>query len=154
MGVSLALVFHVTSAIVVLLLAGWGLRLQRDLRFLRAMIAFGQVEDGDPRMRRIADVPERFIARMARAFGVRLEGHPSRAGSSGDNPVTAILPAPLARMFLRGQVSLIQFAGSGTVVVHVAGRGFDAASHAELLARSFGGSVTFKLLEAGESHEP
>jgi|GEM_PF-1647138 len=152
MGVSLAMVFHVTSSIVVLLLAGWGLRLQRDLRFLRAMIAIAKVDGSDQPVRRVADIPERFICRMARVFAVPVSGRWARSGSGSKSGLTAIMPASLAQMFLRDHVSLIHFADSRTVEIYVASRRIDAASQAELLARSFGGSVQFKILEAGENH--
>lgn len=149
MGVSLAMVFHVASAVVVLILAGWGLRLQRDLRFLRSMIAIARSDAPAPE-RRIADVPGRFVLRLARVFDVPVSGFKAHAGSVVNLPASAIVPAPIVQMFLRGHVSLIQFSDSRTIEIQVEGRVPAAESHAESLTRSFGGAVRFTVIEKAQ----
>lgn len=149
MGVSLALVFHVASAIVALGLAAWGLRLQRDLRFLRAMIAIAHKGDSAPAQSgRVADDPARFVARLARAFGIPVTGAAPRTG------VTAIVPAPIVQLFSRQPVSLIQFIDSRTIEIHLDQPSQPDLSLAESLTRSFGGSVRFQLKKTGDAHVP
>lgn len=150
MGVSLALVFHCASALALILLSAWGLRRQRELNFLRALIAIGTTPPATGR-RRTADVPARFVLRAARAFGVPVAGKPNRAWFSDNDIVVAIEPAPIVQIFLRAQVYLIQFKEPRTIEFHLA---TSSPVQASELEASFGGKVRVNLIESKDLHAP
>lgn len=150
MGVSLALVFHCASALALILLSAWGLRRQRELKFLRALIALG-INPALPGGRRTADVPARFVLRAARAFGVPVAGKPNRTWFSYNDAVVAIEPAPIAQIFLRAQVYLIQFKQPRTIEFHLA---TSSPVQASELEASFSGKIRVNLIEPGDPHAP
>ena len=150
MGVSLALVFHCASALALILLSAWGLRRQRDLNFLRALIAIG-TNPSPTGQRRTADVPARFILRAARAFGVPVTGNPSRAWFSKNSEVVAIEPGPLMQIFLRAQVYLIQFKEPRTIEFLLA---TSSPVQASELEASFSGKIRVNLIEPEDHHAP
>ncbi len=161
MGVSLAFVFHVASALAVIFLAAWGLRLQRNLQFLRGLLASARANDsavdraGDRPLdrtlvppRRIADRPARFVIRAARSFGVPVAGNPLRSGFSGSDEVVAIKAEFLTQIFLRGDLYLIQFSETRTIEFHLAA---PSPVRAGDLEAAFSGAVRIKLIENGGS---
>ncbi len=157
MGVSLAFVFHVASALAVIFLAAWGLRLQRNLQFLRGLLASARVNDlaGDRPLdrtfappRRIADRPARFVIRAARSFGVPVAGDPLWSGFLGSDEVVAIKPKFLIQIFLRGDLYLIQFSETRTIEFHLAA---PSPVRADDLEAAFSGAVRIKLIENGGS---
>ncbi len=149
MGVSLALVFHCASAIALVLIAGWGLRRQRELQFLRALIAIAG--NAPTTKRRTADFPTKFVMRAANAFGVPVAGKPHRAGFDIDDAVVAIEPAPLVQIFLRAQVYLIQFKEPRIIEFHLATASPVQASELEA---AFSGKIRVKFIESEDFHAP
>ena len=114
MGVSLALVFHVSSALAVCVLASWALRLQRDIRFLRQMCRWGSGSGAPEAAGRIAAAAPALIRRMARASGIPVTG---KLLEEKNFPVVAVDPRPFAQIFVRAQVSLVQFSHSTISIV-------------------------------------
>lgn len=150
MGVSLALVFHCASVLALIFLSAWGLRRQRELKFLRALIAIG-TNPSPTGQRRTADVPARFILRAAHAFGVPVAGNPSRAWFSKNSAVVAIEPGPLIQIFLRAQVYLIQFREPRTIEFLLA---TSSPVQASELEASFSGKIRVNLIEPEDHHAP
>ena len=123
MGVSLALVFHVASALALCLLLGWGLRLQRDIRCLRQMVSWADAtaRRGSGGASRVPAKVPALIRRLARAAGLEVTG---KLENEGAFPLSVVDPGPLSQLFLRGRASLVQFNHSTvTIRTHVGGAG-------------------------------
>lgn len=145
MGVSLALVFHISSALAACVLAWWALRLQRDIRYLRQMCAWGNANGASaPAVRLVAASPA-LIRRMARAAGVPVAG---KLLQEKDFPVVAIDPRPLAQIFVRCPLSLVQFSHS-TVSILVRGKWDASLPDSGQLQTSLAGSPGFDIRFAG-----
>lgn len=138
MGVSLALVFHVVSAIVMLALAGWGLRLSRDLTAVRVLIRTAAAN----RKLIVIDNPVRYVRRLCRIFGVTTTGRCSTQDS-----LVKIDAGLVASIFLRPGVSLVQFNESGKIEFHLIAGDAPELSQ-EALGSAFANSVTVSLVQA------
>lgn len=150
MGVSIALVFHIASALAVIFLSAWGLRHQRDLQLMRGLIARGRNLRASGQ-RRTADMPARFVLRLARAFGVPVVSSPFRSGFSRSDEVVAIEADVLAHFFLRAPVSLIHFKEFRTIEFHLS---TSSPVLVDDLESAFGGSVRITLVVTGEVYAP
>jgi hypothetical protein len=150
MGVSLALVFHIASALVVCFLTGWLLRVQRDLRCLRMMALWADLF-GRQKMSFSTRLPVQvpaLIRRFARAAGLAVNGSLRKERTY---PVTVVDPRPLAQLFLRSRVSLIQFNHSTvTIRVHSGDEGLAALTPSPAMLRQSLGDAVDIVISARE----
>ncbi|MEY4630393.1 MAG: hypothetical protein RIQ81_513 [Pseudomonadota bacterium] len=147
MGVSLALVFHLASALFACGLGWWGLRLQRDIRFMRQMVVWAQADLSVKPASRVACTAPALIRRMARVAGVLVAG---KLAEEKGFPVVGVDPRPLAQIFLRYPVSLVQFSHS-TVTILIQSEKDVGRPDAGQLKASVAGSVSFEVSFSGST---
>jgi len=141
MGVSLALVFHLASALFACGLGWWGLRLQRDIRFLRQMVVWARTDLSVNPAYRVAGAAPALIRRMARVAGARVAG---KLLQENGFPVVGVDPRPLAQIFLRYPVSLVQFTHSTVTILIQSETGLCLPDAGQLKA-SVAGSASFEV---------
>lgn len=133
--------FHIASALALVLLAAWLLELQRQRALLRKVLVAAATGKAP-----VLDEPVAFMARVAKALGVPCEN------DAGVKAAPARLDlGPLAEFFSTARVSLIRWTNKNgvTVELHVAGTGANpdpGAGRGDALARALGGSVRVEVL--------
>lgn len=160
MGISLALVFHIASAVAAVLLVAWGLRSLQDLTTVQMLLR----AIGSGRRMIVVDRPDRYIRRLCRVFGVKVSGQ-SRLGNIGGSNIggsntlesqARIDAVAVASIFVRPGVSLVQFKESGTIEFYVNGGGTDGLSGDSLSAAcieaAFSNRVRVSLIQDGSSN--
>lgn len=141
MGGGINLMFHVGSALALVLLVHLVLEFKRQRDLMRELLR--GLRPGVGRARVYVETPAGFCTRLAKALDIEVQGD-----TPSNMPPRKIDPRPLMELFLNSGIDLLRWAGS-TLEIH--SRGVAPATHAwqEKLANALGDGVDIKITGDG-----
>ncbi len=142
MGGGVNLMFHVGSALALVLLVHLALEFKRQRDLIRELLTVQR--RGDRKARVYVETPEAFLARLGKALAIEVEGD-SQKGLAPRK----IDPQPLIELFLSGGIDRLRWAGS---TLEVMSRGAHGAGSdwQKKLAGALGDGVSIKITGDGK----
>lgn len=142
MGGGVNLMFHVGSALALVLLVHLVLEFKRQRDLIRELLVVQR--RGDARARVYVEAPDAFLARLGKALGIAIEGD-SQKGLSPRK----IDPKPLFELYLSGGIERLRWAGA-TLEVSSRGASGTGADWQKKLADALGDGISVKIMGDGK----